>query len=115
MTGFFLKRPIMAIVCSAVIVIMGLVAIPILPISQYPQITPPVVTVTAFYLGASPEAVETSVTTPLENATFAVTSGEAENKTVMVISGFQGRRGTFAGHDPVVMGFLRIIWAKIVF
>lgn len=58
----------MAIVCSAVIVIMGLVAIPILPISQYPQITPPVVTVTAFYLGASPESVETAVTTPLENA-----------------------------------------------
>ncbi len=68
MTGFFLKRPIMAIVCSAIIVIMGLVAIPILPISQYPQITPPVVTVTAFYLGASPESVETAVTTPLENA-----------------------------------------------
>src|SRR5215469_13154218 len=68
MTGFFLKRPIMAIVCSTVIVIMGLVAIPILPISQYPQITPPVVTVTAFYLGASPEAVESAVTTPLENA-----------------------------------------------
>lgn len=58
----------MAIVCSAVIVIMGLVAIPILPISQYPQITPPVVTVSAFYLGASPETVETAVTTPLENA-----------------------------------------------
>ena len=68
MTGFFLKRPIMAMVFSVVIVIMGLVSIPSLPVSQYPQITPPVVTVSAFYLGASPEAVETAVTTPLENA-----------------------------------------------
>src|SRR5215469_6357646 len=68
MTAFFLKRPIMAIVCSVVIIIMGLVAIPLLPISQYPQITPPVVTVTATYLGASPQSVESAVTTPLENA-----------------------------------------------
>ncbi len=68
MTAFFLKRPIMAIVCSVVIIIMGLVAIPILPISQYPQITPPVVTVTATYLGASPQSVESAVTIPLENA-----------------------------------------------
>ncbi len=58
----------MAMVFCVVIVIMGLVSIPTLPISQYPQITPPVVTVSAFYLGASPETVETAVTTPLENA-----------------------------------------------
>ncbi len=68
MTRFFLTRPIMAIVCSTVILIMGLVAIPTLPISQYPQIAPPVVTVTANYIGASPESVESAVTTPLENA-----------------------------------------------
>ncbi len=68
MTAFFLKRPIMAIVCSVVIIIMGLVAIPLLPVSQYPQITPPVVTVTATYLGASPQSVESAVTIPLENA-----------------------------------------------
>jgi HAE1 family hydrophobic/amphiphilic exporter-1 len=68
MTRFFLSRPIFAIVCSAVIIILGLVAIPGLPISQYPQITPPVVTVTATYIGASPESVESAVTIPLENA-----------------------------------------------
>ncbi len=72
MTSFFLKRPIMAIVCSVVIIIMGLVAIPTLPISQYPQITPPVVTVTAAYIGASPQTVESAVTTPLENAVNGV-------------------------------------------
>src|SRR5580658_5064613 len=68
MTSFFLKRPIMAIVCSTIIVIMGLVAIPFLPISQYPEIAPPVVTVTASYVGASPTSVESAVTIPLENA-----------------------------------------------
>ncbi|MDE2482654.1 MAG: efflux RND transporter permease subunit [bacterium] len=68
MTRFFLNRPIFAIVCSLVILIMGLVAIPTLPIAQYPQIAPPVVTVVAAYIGASPESVESAVTTPLENA-----------------------------------------------
>ncbi|MHB8592659.1 MAG: efflux RND transporter permease subunit, partial [Vulcanimicrobiaceae bacterium] len=68
MTGFFLRRPIFAAVCSLVILIAGLIAIPTLPVAQYPQIAPPTVTVTANYIGASPEAVETSVTTPLEEA-----------------------------------------------
>ncbi|MHB8146632.1 MAG: efflux RND transporter permease subunit [Vulcanimicrobiaceae bacterium] len=68
MTEFFLRRPIFAAVCSLVILIAGLVVIPTLPIAQYPQIAPPVVTVTATYIGASPQAVESAVTTPLENA-----------------------------------------------
>jgi hydrophobic/amphiphilic exporter-1 (mainly G- bacteria), HAE1 family len=65
---FFLRRPIFAAVCSLTILIAGLIAIPTLPIAQYPNIAPPVVTVTASYIGASPEAVESSVTTPLEQA-----------------------------------------------
>lgn len=68
MTGFFLARPILAAVCSLVVLIAGLVVIPTLPIAQYPQIAPPVVTVTAIYIGANAQAVETSVTTPLEQA-----------------------------------------------
>lgn len=68
MTGFFLRRPIFAAVCSLVVLIAGLVAMPTLPVAQYPQIAPPVVTVTATYIGASPQAVETAVTTPLEQA-----------------------------------------------
>ncbi|MEO9170467.1 MAG: efflux RND transporter permease subunit, partial [Candidatus Baltobacteraceae bacterium] len=68
MTEFFLRRPIFAAVCSLVILIAGLVVIPTLPIAQYPEIAPPVVTVTAVYIGASPESVESAVTTPLENA-----------------------------------------------
>src|SRR5579884_2618659 len=46
----------------------GLIAIPTLPIAQYPQIAPPVVTVQANYTGANAQAVEASVTTPLEQA-----------------------------------------------
>ncbi|MGA3036272.1 MAG: efflux RND transporter permease subunit [Vulcanimicrobiaceae bacterium] len=66
--SFFLRRPIFAAVCSLTILIAGLIAIPTLPIAQYPNIAPPVVTVTASYIGASPQAVESSVTTPLEQA-----------------------------------------------
>ena len=66
--SFFLRRPIFAAVCSLTILIAGLIAIPTLPIAQYPAIAPPVVTVTATYIGASPQAVESSVTTPLEQA-----------------------------------------------
>jgi hydrophobic/amphiphilic exporter-1 (mainly G- bacteria), HAE1 family len=68
MTSFFLRRPIFSAVCSIVILLAGIVAMPTLPIGQYPQIAPPVVTVTASYVGASPQAVEAQVTTPLETA-----------------------------------------------
>jgi HAE1 family hydrophobic/amphiphilic exporter-1 len=65
---FFLRRPVFATVCSIVILLLGLVAIPTLPIAQYPNIAPPTVTVNAVYTGANAEAVEASVTTPLEQA-----------------------------------------------
>jgi len=65
---FFLRRPIFASVCSAIILLAGLIAIPTLPIAQYPNVTPPTITVTAYYTGASAEAVEYSVVTPLEQA-----------------------------------------------
>ena len=68
MINFFLRRPIFATVCSLVILLLGLVAIPTLPIAQYPNIAPPTVSVQAYYTGASAEAVESSVTTPLEQA-----------------------------------------------
>jgi hydrophobic/amphiphilic exporter-1 (mainly G- bacteria), HAE1 family len=68
MSSFFLRRPIFAAVCSIIIFIGGVVVMPTLPIAQYPQIAPPVVTVTASYVGASPEAVEAQVTNPLETA-----------------------------------------------
>ncbi|MFN2448472.1 MAG: efflux RND transporter permease subunit [Candidatus Baltobacteraceae bacterium] len=68
MVEFFLKRPIFAAVCSLVIVIAGAIVIPGMPVGQYPQIAPPVVTVNAMYTGANAQAVESAVTTPLEQA-----------------------------------------------
>ena len=72
MTQFFLRRPIFAAVCSLVLILAGLITIPTLPIAQYPQIAPPVVTVNAVYNGANAEAVESAVTTPLEQAVNGV-------------------------------------------
>ena len=51
-----------------IILLAGIVTIPTLPIAQFPKIAPPVVTVSATYTGASAQAVEDSVTTPLEEA-----------------------------------------------
>src|SRR5919205_614871 len=64
---FFIDRPIFAAVLSAFIVIAGLAAMRVLPIAQYPEIAPPVVTVRAVYPGASAEVVEQTVAAPLEN------------------------------------------------
>jgi HAE1 family hydrophobic/amphiphilic exporter-1 len=63
---FFIRRPIFATVCALLITLAGLVAIPSLPIAQFPNLAPPQVVVTSVFLGASAQAVETSVTTPLE-------------------------------------------------
>ncbi|MGD0754203.1 MAG: efflux RND transporter permease subunit [Bacteroidales bacterium] len=62
----FIKRPITAIVISMVLVIVGTLAILNLPISQYPDITPPVVQVSSQYTGADATTVEQTVTTPVE-------------------------------------------------
>jgi len=66
MAEFFVRRPIVAMVIAIVIVIVGLVAMGSLPIAQYPDITPPEVSVEATYTGANSEVVEQSVATPLE-------------------------------------------------
>ncbi len=64
----FIRRPILASVCSLVIILGGVIAIPTLPIAQFPELAPPSVLVSAFYNGANAEAVETAVTIPLEQA-----------------------------------------------
>ena len=64
----FIRRPILASVCSLVLILAGAIAIPTMPVAQYPSLAPPVVTVTAFYTGANAQEVETAVTTPLEQA-----------------------------------------------
>jgi HAE1 family hydrophobic/amphiphilic exporter-1 len=63
----FIKRPVTAIVISIVIVLNGILAISKLPISQYPDITPPTVQITGLYNGADAQTVEQTVTTPIES------------------------------------------------
>ena len=65
---FFIDRPIFATVLSLFLVLAGLAAMRILPISRYPDISPPVVSVTAVYPGASAEVLETTVAAPLEQS-----------------------------------------------
>ncbi|HEX7249609.1 MAG TPA: efflux RND transporter permease subunit, partial [Burkholderiales bacterium] len=64
---FFIDRPIFAAVLSVFIMIAGLASMRVLPIAQYPEIAPPVVTVQAIYPGASAEVMEQTVAAPLEN------------------------------------------------
>jgi len=66
MSKFFINRPIVAMVISIVMVIMGAVALQGLPIAQYPEITPPLVQVTTTFTGASAVDVEQAVATPIE-------------------------------------------------
>ncbi|MCK2083290.1 multidrug efflux RND transporter permease subunit [Aeromonas sp. 3925] len=63
---FFIERPIFASVISIIIVLAGLAAMRSLSIEQYPQITPPVVSVTTYYPGATPEVIAKTVAAPLE-------------------------------------------------
>ena len=85
--------------CSLFIVLVGLITIPALPISQYPQIAPPTVTVTATYVGASAETVEQTVTIPLEEAINGteglryISSQSTNNGTVTITC-------TFARYQP---------------
>src|SRR5499425_3158085 len=66
MARFFVNRPIVAMVLSILLVLLGFVAMRGLPIAQYPEIVPPMVQVTTTFVGASATDVESSVATPLE-------------------------------------------------
>jgi HAE1 family hydrophobic/amphiphilic exporter-1 len=66
MVDFFIHRPVFSTVCALLIILAGAVCIPTLPISQFPNLAPPQVGVTAVYTGASSQTVESAVTTPLE-------------------------------------------------
>src|SRR3990170_4525088 len=87
---FFIDRPIFAAVLSIFFVIAGLSAIRSLPIAQYPEIAPPVVTVQAVYPGASAQVLEQTVAAPLENAINGVermiymSSNSASNGVVQI-------------------------------
>ena len=62
----FIKRPVTAIVISVVIVLVGLIALTVLPVAQYPDITPPTVSISGNFIGADAQTVEQTTTTAIE-------------------------------------------------
>lgn len=72
MNNFFIRRPIFAISLSVIIVVLGAISIGSLAIEQYPDITPPVVEVTATYEGADAETVNNAVATPIAESVMGV-------------------------------------------
>src|SRR5579885_403630 len=64
--NFFIRRPVFATVCALLIVLAGAAVIPSLPIAAFPNLSPPQVGVSSFYIGASAQTVESAVTIPLE-------------------------------------------------
>ena len=66
MAKFFIERPVLGVVISVVILLAGLAAVKILPIAQYPEITPPTVQVSGSYPGASASVVRDTVAAPIE-------------------------------------------------
>ena len=63
---FFIRRPVMAAVISILITLLGVFAIRLLPVSRYPQISPPAVQVSAVYPGATAQDVADAVAAPIE-------------------------------------------------
>ena len=66
MSRFFIDRPIFAGVLSTLIFVAGLLSLPALPISEYPEVAPPTVVVRAQYPGANPKVIAETVSTPIE-------------------------------------------------
>ena len=62
----FIKKPVLTTVCSILIVLVGLIAIPTLPIANLPNIADPLIQVSAVYGGANAEVTEQAVTNPIE-------------------------------------------------
>ena len=102
MFKLFIKRPILSGVISVLIVCLGLLAITSLPITQFPDIVPPSVTVTARYTGASADVMSKTVATPLERAINGV-SGMTYMTTVCTNDGMSLTTIYFkVGTDPDV-------------
>ena len=97
---FFIERPVFATVCSLIVVFAGLLAIPTLPISQFPDISPTTVVVSANYPGADAETVESAVTNLVEqeingvNGMRYISSSSGSDGTSQVTVTFN------AGEDP---------------
>ncbi|MBN3905454.1 MAG: efflux RND transporter permease subunit [Nostoc sp. NMS1] len=95
---FFIKRPIFASVCAIIILLIGLISIPTLPIARFPEISPTQISVTSNYSGASAEVVESGVTNILERQINGVeglrylTSSSSNDGTSTITATFDSSR-----------------------
>ena len=94
---FFINRPIFAAVLSILIVIVGTIAYPILPVAQYPEIAPPTVVVSASFPGASAETLAETVAAPLEeqingveNMLYMSSSSTGDGNVAITVTFAQG-------------------------
>ncbi|MGH7069059.1 MAG: efflux RND transporter permease subunit, partial [Acetobacteraceae bacterium] len=99
-SSFFIRRPNFAIVIAIVITLAGLLALSAIPVSEYPSITPPEVTVSATYPGASAATIASTVAEPIEEQVNGV-PGELYMQSTSSSSGTYDLAVTFAiGTDP---------------
>src|SRR3954469_700334 len=91
-TDIFIRRPVLAVVVSLLILLIGLRALYGLPVRQYPKLSNTVITVTTVYPGASPELIQGFITTPIEQAVATVegidylTSSSIQGKSLVTIN-----------------------------
>jgi multidrug efflux pump len=99
-SDFFIKRPRFAVVLSIIIFVAGLIALPILPIGEYPEVVPPTVVVRTAYAGADPAVIAQTVAAPLEQSINGV-EGMLYQSSQASADGVMSLTVTFAlGVDP---------------
>jgi len=106
-SAFFINRPKFALVISIVLTMAGSLAIAVLPINEYPAISPPNIVVSGFYAGASAEVVETTVGTPIEDAVNGV-EGMIYMSSKSANDGSYSLRVTFEVGSDVDMALVRV-------
>ncbi len=100
-----IQRPVLALVFSLIIILLGAVAFSRLPVREYPDIDPPIVSITTFYRGASPNVIETEITDVLEEQLSTVegvktlTSSSQEQGSIITIEFELGRDVNEAAND----------------
>lgn len=100
MPQFFINRPVFAWVVAIFIMLAGLLAVPFLPVSQYPDVAPPQISINTTYPGATPEEIYQSVTRPIEEELNGV-EGLIYFESTSDSSGWIDITATFApGTDP---------------
>ncbi|MEM1262054.1 MAG: multidrug efflux RND transporter permease subunit [Pseudomonadota bacterium] len=103
----FVDRPVLATVLSVFIVIAGALSIPVLPVSEYPEVVPPTIVVNASYPGANPTTISETVAAPLEEAINGV-EDMIYMKSVASSDGTLTMEITFAGGSDIDLAAVKV-------